>query len=250
MTTQSIKDEYNLIFDFINSYYNFGKNQSPELTYNKIKELVSIKSQSHILEGYKKNLDFLKKENIQVEVVIKKILKENFPNTFTVHVHAKKISHNLKDYFLKIQLKTRFSLIDGGKLKISEVKESFLNSEDKSLKEKTVFTNKNIVTSIEFPCVPSSVSTKGLNSSKVEYKIIPENKMVSIFSKDQNIEKTTFKVVCQKRIFNFNITSNDKLTTLYRRLSREEGVIIKIALTEKQKFIKAIEKELGIKIIE
>ena len=172
MTTQSIKDEYNLIFDFINSYYNFGKNQSPELTYNKIKELVSIKSQSHILEGYKKNLDFLKKENIQVEVVIKKI------------------SHNLKDYFLKIQLKTRFSLIDGGKLKISEVKESFLNSEDKSLKEKTVFTNKNIVTSIEFPCVPSSVSTKGLNSSKVEYKIIPENKMVSIFSKDQNIEKT------------------------------------------------------------
>ena len=74
--------------------------------------------------------------------------------------------------------------------------------------------------------------------------------MVSIFPKDQNIEKTNFKVVCQKRIFNFNITSNDKLTTLYRRLSREEGVIIKIALTEKQKFIKAIEKELGIKIIE
>ena len=60
------------------------------------------------MEGYKKNLDFLKKENIQVEVVIKKILKEDFPNTFTVYVHAKKISHNLKDYFLKFNLKLDF----------------------------------------------------------------------------------------------------------------------------------------------
>ena len=245
-----LEKEYNFIFNFIPIYYNFEKRSDYKTIYQLVKNFVSPESQNTILDGYKENLKFLKDKNYTRSVVIHKILRNKSNNTFLVYAKIETLFKNSKNHqYEKIEIKVNSSLKESHKLKISKFKEILIEKEDDFLKDKTIFIDKSLTSRIKFPCSPNSIQTI-LNKDGLEYKNLSKEGSIHFYSTKKHIRKSSFKTICKKIKFKIDLTSNKKLITLYQRLERSDGVLIRKKLTEDEKFKKIIEEQLGIKLID